>query len=132
MATTNRRFTKDHEWAAISEEDPQVVVIGISDYAQDHLGDVVMVELPSVGDTLARGDEFGEVESPKSVSAVYAPVSGEVIAVNETLEDEPELINSDCYGAGWMLQIRMGDPAEHGQLMDAETYAAHCEGLDQS
>ena len=119
----DRRYTKDHEWAL--PEDGRVRV-GITDYAQDALGDVVFVELPQVGQVLEAGAAFGEVESTKSVSDVYAPVAGVVAAVNEALTDAPETINADPYGAGWLVDIAVagdgGDPT--GALLDAAAYQA--------
>jgi len=112
-------YTKDHEWA---RKEGEVVVVGISDYAQDQLGDVVFVELPQPGDTLAKGDEFGTVESVKAVAEVYLPVGGEVVAVNEGLEDAPELVNTEPYAGGWMVKIRPDDAGEMDQLMNREAY----------
>ncbi len=100
------------------------VVCGISDHAQESLSDIVYVELPEVGDTLDRGDVFGVVESVKAASDVYMPMGGEIAAVNEALEDEPELVNSDAYGEGWMIRFAPSDPAEFDDLMDADDYEA--------
>ena len=116
------RYTTDHEW--VREQGDGVVRIGITAYAQDALGDVVYVSLPSVGDTLAVGDSVGEVESTKSVSDIYAPVAGEVTAVNEALDATPELLNSDSYGEGWMYDVRVADPAALEGLLDAAGYQA--------
>ena len=119
------RYSPDHEWARL--EDGRVR-IGITDYAQDALGDVVFIELPTIGDTLAASDSFGEVESTKSVSDLFAPVSGTVVEVNDELADAPERLNEDPYGDGWICVI---DPAEPGQLdalMDAEAYRRLIEG----
>jgi glycine cleavage system H protein len=115
------RYQESHEWIRIEGDE---AVIGISDYAQSELNDVVYVELPEVGDSLAQGDEFGSVESVKASSELYMPMSGEVIAVNEQLEDEPELINSAPFGEGWMLRIRLADPTEADELLDAAGYRA--------
>jgi len=112
------RYLESHEW--VSEPDP--VRVGISDFAQDELGDVVFVELPEAGDDLAAGEEFGVVESIKAVSDLYAPVSGEVVAVNEELVDQPELVNEDPYGDGWMLELEPADPDEFENLLSAEDY----------
>lgn len=112
------RYTDDHEWAKITNE---TVRIGVSDYAQDQMGDIVFVELPAIGDSFARGDEFGTLESVKAVSEIYMPMSGEVIAVNTALTDAPELINQDPYGA-WIIEIKPSDPSEYGQLHTAATY----------
>ena len=112
-------YTDEHEWVRVSA---QVARVGITDYAQDALGDVVFVTLPSVGATVAAGQACGEVESTKSVSDLFAPVSGTVVACNEALEATPELVNSDPYGEGWMFEVQLSDPASV-QLLDAATYA---------
>ena len=111
-------YTDDHEWARVTGE---TVRIGVSDYAQDQLGDIVFVELPAVGDSFAKGEEFGTLESVKAVSELYTPMSGEVVAVNTALTDSPELINQDPYGA-WIIEIKPSDPAEFGQLHTAAAY----------
>jgi glycine cleavage system H protein len=116
------RYTTDHEW--IREGDENVVRVGITSFAQDALGDVVYVSLPAVGDSVAAGDSCGEVESTKSVSDVYAPLSGEVTAVNEALDGTPELINSDPYGDGWMFEMRIADPSALEALLDPAGYVA--------
>jgi glycine cleavage system H protein len=115
------KYASSHEWVRVEGD---VVVVGITDHAQDALGDLVYVELPEVGDTLNAGDEAGVVESVKAASDVYAPVSGEVIAINEALGDAPEIINNDPYNDGWMYKIRMSDPAELDDLLSAENYDA--------
>jgi glycine cleavage system H protein len=112
------RYTEDHEWAAV---DGEIVRIGVSDYAQDQLGDIVYVEMPEIGDIFEKGDEFGTLESVKAVSEIYMPVGGEVVAVNEALVDTPELINQDPYGA-WIVEIRVTDVGEYDELMSAEDY----------
>jgi glycine cleavage system H protein len=116
------RYTDAHEW--VRDLGDGVVRIGITDHAQSQLGDVVFVQLPSVGETVAAGSAVGEVESTKSVSDIYAPVSGTVVAVNESLEASPELINSGPYQAGWMIDVRLADDAEGvpGDLLDAAAY----------
>lgn len=114
------RYTADHEW--VKELGDNVVRVGITAYAQDALGDVVYVSLPGVGDEVAPGNACGEVESTKSVSDIYAPLAGEVTAVNEQLDATPELINTDPYGEGWMFEVRVGDPAAVADLMDVEGY----------
>ena len=116
------RYTKEHEWAR-KEADGQVT-IGITHHAQDALGDVVFVELPEVGDNLGTNDKFGVVESVKTVSDLYSPCSGEVVAVNEELENTPELINEAPYEGGWIVRITPSDPSELDNLMDAEAYGA--------
>lgn len=113
------KYTNDHEWA---HEEGEVLVIGITDYAQDSLGEIVYIELPSEGDEITKGDPFGAVESTKAVSDLYAPVSGDVIEVNEALLDSPEIINSDPYGEGWMIKVKVYDPGELDDLMNFEEY----------
>jgi len=115
------RYSSDHEWVRI---EGSRATIGITDYAQDALGDVVYVQLPPVGTNVVAGASFSEVESTKSVSDVYAPVSGTVSAVNETLASTPEQLNSDPYGTGWVCVIEMSDPAEADTLLDAAAYLA--------
>jgi glycine cleavage system H protein len=120
------KYTKEHEWIDLAGEQGK---IGITDYAQQQLGDVVFVELPAVGTSLERGAAFGVIESVKAVSDLYAPLSGEVIAVNEALTSRPELVNEDCYGEGWMLVVRpAGDPREG--LLDAAGYAKYVADRD--
>lgn len=119
MASTGRRYTKDHEWVQLEDD---IATIGITEYASDQLGDVVFVELPAVGRKLALHATFGVVESVKAVSDLYAPVSGEVVEANEALAAEPEIANSDPYGHGWMIKIRVSDPTEFDGLMDAAAY----------
>jgi glycine cleavage system H protein len=117
------RYTADHEWAQVSDADGrQTARVGITDYAQQALGDVVYVSLPEVGTKLAQGTAFGEVESTKSVSDLYAPVAGTVAARNEALDQQPELINSDPYGAGWIVEIELAEGADLSALIDAATY----------
>jgi glycine cleavage system H protein len=115
-------YTAEHEWVRTGSEG--VVRIGITAFAQEALGDVVFVSLPAVGDTVTAGDSCGEVESTKSVSDVYAPVSGEVVAVNEALDSAPELVNTDPYGQGWMYDIKVSDAATEASLLDLESYRA--------
>ncbi|MDF9746257.1 glycine cleavage system protein GcvH [Natrinema salsiterrestre] len=115
----DRRYLESHEWAL---ETDGVVRVGISDFAQDELGDVVFVELPDVGDDLEAETEFGVVESIKAVSDLYAPVGGEVVAINDDLFDAPELVNEDPFGEGWMLEIEADDPDELEELLTAEEY----------
>ncbi len=119
------KYTKSHEW--ISVEVDGSVRVGISDHAQEALGDLVFVELPAVGESINRGDACAVVESVKAASDIYSPVSGEVIAVNEDLEDEPGVINSDPFGDGWLFEIRLGDVSELGSLLDAKAYEASLE-----
>ena len=114
------RYTREHEWAR-REEDGSLT-IGITNHAQEALGDVVFVELPEVGDQVEAEDKFGVVESVKTVSDLYSPVSGEISAVNQQLEDAPETVNEDAYGAGWMIRIAPSDAASFDTLMDAAAY----------
>jgi len=113
------RYSSDHEWV---RRDGDEVRVGITDYAQDALGDVVFVQLPSVGAAVTAGDPFGEVESTKSVSDVYAPVSGTVSQINEALVDSPQLLNEDPYGEGWICAIRIAEPGHLDSLLDATAY----------
>ncbi len=119
------RYSSDHEWVRV---DGTTVTVGITEYAQDALGDVVFVEMPDPGLAVAAGDSFSEVESTKSVSDIYAPVTGSIAEVNADLESQPELLNSDPYGAGWICRIEISDPSELDGLMDAEAYRALTEG----
>jgi glycine cleavage system H protein len=114
------KYTNEHEWVARTGED--TVRVGITDYAQQQLGDIVFVQLPPVGESTAQGDALGEVESTKNVSDIYAPVTGEVIAANAELDERPELINSDPYGKGWMVELRLENPADLDDLLDADDY----------
>ncbi|HMB50762.1 MAG TPA: glycine cleavage system protein GcvH [Natronoarchaeum rubrum] len=115
----DRRYLESHEWA---HRDGDTVRVGISDFAQDELGDVVFVELPDAGDEVTADEEFGVVESIKAVSDLYAPVGGEVAAVNEALFDAPELVNDDPYGEGWMLEIELDDESDLDELLSAAEY----------
>jgi glycine cleavage system H protein len=117
-------YQDSHEWIRIEGDEG---IIGISDYAQSELNDVVYVDLPEVGDTLEKGDEFGSVESVKAASELYMPAGGEVIAVNGELEDSPERVNEDAFGEGWMIRIRLADPNELQDLLDADAYRAQVE-----
>jgi glycine cleavage system H protein len=116
------RYTKEHEWFRLEGSEG---VVGITDFAQDALGDVVFVELPAVGATLTQGQAFGVVESNKTVSDLFAPVSGRVVAVNHTLRDQPELVNGDPYGAGWMVRLSLARREEVDALLDATGYRNH-------
>lgn len=122
------KYHEEHEWVRVEGDE---AVIGISDYAQDQLSDVVYVELPEVGDSFEQGDVFAVVESVKAASDVYMPVSGEILEINEILEDSPELVNQDPYGEAWLVRVAMMDPSELKGLMDAEAYKAYLEGLDE-
>ena len=118
-------YTDDHEWTKVDNDE---TIIGISDYAQDQLGDIVFVELPQVGDTFEKGAEFGTVESVKAVSELFLPVSGEVVAINETLDDTPELVNNEPYTGGWMLRVKLNDTSELDQLMNKSAYLESLKG----
>ena len=122
---TNLKYTKEHEWARLESDGS--ITVGITDHAQDSLGDVVFVELPEVGDELANEDKFGVVESVKTVSDLFSPCACEVVAVNESLEDEPELVNSSVYDDGWMVRIQPSDASALDELMDAAAYDAFVE-----
>lgn len=119
------RYSSDHEWVRV---EGTTVTIGITEYAQDALGDVVFVEMPDQGLAVAAGETFSEVESTKSVSDIYAPITGSIAEVNAALESQPELLNSDPYGAGWICRIEISDPSELDGLMDADAYRTLTEG----
>ena len=118
---SDRKYSNEHEWVML---DGDTAAIGISDFAQDQLGEVVYVDLPAVGDNVAAGDSFGEIESVKSVSELFAPVTGEIVAVNDSLGDSPETVNQDPHGEGWMVKVKVQDPSELDGLMSAEEYDA--------
>lgn len=128
MEPSDRKYAKDHEWVKLDEE---LAWVGITDYAQEQLGDIVYVELPQPGDGVAQFESFGIIESVKAASDLFAPLSGEVVAVNEELVDRPELVNQDAYGDGWMLKIQPEDESEMDALMTAEQYEAHLEALEE-
>ena len=117
------RYAESHEWVSL---DGDIATIGITDYAQHALGDIVYVDMPEVGDEVTAGEEFGAVESVKAASDLYSPVSGEVVEINEALEDEPGLINQDAF-ANWIMKVKVSNPAELDDLLDAEAYAKICE-----
>ncbi len=125
MADVN--YTKQHEWARL---DGEIATVGISDYAQEQLGDVVYVELPETGKVLARGEEAAVVESVKAASEIYAPVSGEVVEVNEALEEKPALVNASPLEEGWFLKLKVEDARELDALMDEDAYQEYVSGLD--
>ncbi len=116
----NLRYTKDHEWVKVVDD---LVLVGITNFAQKELGDIVYVEIETEGETLDEGDVFGTIEAVKAVSDLFMPVSGEVVAINEALEDAPELVNQDPYGKGWMVKIKPADITALNHLLDATTYA---------
>ncbi len=115
------KYTKEHEWIRVEGDE---AFVGITDYAQSQLGDIVFVECETVGDTLEVGDTFGTIEAVKTVSELYLPASGEVLEFNEALEDEPELVNKDPYGKGWIVKISLADKSQINDLLDAEAYKA--------
>ena len=119
----NLRYAESHEWVSL---DGDIATIGITDYAQHALGDIVYVDMPEVGDEVTAGEDFGAVESVKAASDLYSPVSGEVVEINEALEDDPGLINQDAF-ANWIMKVKVSDPTEVEALLDAEAYAKICE-----
>jgi glycine cleavage system H protein len=121
-------YHPEHDWARIDPAHPEEATLGITWYAQDSLGEVVFFEPPPVGTSLTQGEPYAEVESVKAVSDIVAPLSGEIVAVNEALANDPAPINEDPYGAGWLVKVRLGDPAEREQLLDAAAYAATLAG----
>lgn len=121
------RYAQDHEWVSL---DGDVATVGVSDYAQDQLGDITYVELPGVGDIYRKGEEFGTLESTKAVSEVFMPLSGEVVEVNEALGESPGLVNSDPYGEAWLVKVKPDDPGELDSLMSADEYRSMLEGGD--
>ena len=120
----DRRYLPTHEWVKLEGDE---AVVGISDYAQAELSDVVYVELPEVGEAFAQGETFGVVESVKAASDVYMPMAGEILAINEALEDSPQLVNEDPFGQGWFVRFRPSKPEEYKSLLDAEAYEKHCQ-----
>jgi glycine cleavage system H protein len=121
-----RKYTDEHEWI---EMDGDVATVGISDYAQEQLGDIVFIELPETGKSFAQGDEAAVIESVKAASELFAPVDGEVVAINDTLVEAPETINKDAFGAGWFIRLRITDPSQLDGLMDADAYKTFTDGL---
>ena len=119
--SADRKYTRDHEWIRIAGDTGEV---GITDYAQQQLGDVVYVELPDVGRKVTAGESFGSIESVKAVSELFAPVSGEIVEVNDALKSHPEVVNSDPHGT-WMIKVRLGSPVDSGALLDASQYQQH-------
>ena len=119
---SNLKYSQDHEWVRVEGE---FAYVGITDFAQDQLGEIVFVEIETVGETLSAGEVFGSVEAVKTVSELMLPVSGEIIEFNEKLEDAPELVNDDPYGDGWMIKVAISDATELDQLLDAEAYQAY-------
>ena len=117
-------YTEEHEYVK-STKDQRVVIVGITDYAQGELGDIVYLELPSVGASFSKHDVFGTIEAVKAVSELFCPLSGEIVEVNSRLDKEPQLVNSSPYGDGWMVKIKLTDPAEQNALMNSDAYSAH-------
>ena len=128
MYPENYHYTKEHEWVHVVED---IGVVGITDHAQKELGDIVYVDLPRVGAPVQQGKPLGSVESVKAVSDIFAPISGEVIEVNDTLSNKPETLNEDPHGAGWLVKIRLSAPGEIGQLLSAEDYQKYA-GAEES
>ena len=122
------QYTKEHEWMRLEDG---IAVVGITDYAQDHLGDVVFIELPDVGTEITQFEPFGVIDSVKASSELYAPLSGAVEAVNDALTEQPELVNQEPYGEGWMIKVRPADLAEMEQLLDADGYEQFLSTLDE-
>jgi glycine cleavage system H protein len=120
------KYAKEHEWA---KKDGDTIKIGITDYAQDQLGEIVFVELPGVDSELNKGDEFGTLESTKAVSELYMPIGGKIVAINDALGDESEVVNKDPYGGGWMIEVALSDPAELDAMMDKDAYLELLKGL---
>jgi glycine cleavage system H protein len=118
----NLKYTKDHEWIKVNGDE---AVIGITDFAQSELGDIVFVEIETEGETLGKGDVFGTIEAVKTVSDLFVPVSGEVTVVNSKVDDTPEVVNKDPYGEGWLIKVKMSDVSELDSLLDAAAYKAH-------
>ncbi len=128
MTPTDRKYTKEHEWVKLDED---LAIVGITGYAQEQLGDIVYVELPQPGDTLSQFESFGIIESVKAASDLFAPIGGDVVAVNEELVDRPELVNEDPYGDGWLLKVNPEDKSEMDGLMTAEEYETHLKTLEE-
>ena len=128
MYPENLKYTSEHEWVRTPGDTEGTVRVGITDFAQDALGDIVYVSLPQVGDTITAGDTCGELESTKSVSDIYAPVTGEVVSTNGALDQTPELVNSDPYEAGWLFEVSVSGSDQVDTLMDATTYQASLDG----
>ena len=125
---SDARYQKSHEWV---KKDGDILVCGISDYAQDSLGDIVFVELPETGKAFNQGEAFGVIESVKAASDVYMPIGGEITEVNEALKDKPEIINSDPFGEGWVIKIKPSDESQLDDLMSSEDYSSYVEGLEE-
>ena len=129
MSPDDRRYTKEHEWVMVQDAASKTALAGITDYAQDQLGDIVFFELPKVGDNVTHLGKMGEVESVKAVSDLFSPITGQVTEINEKLLDHPELVNEDPFGEGWLIKVTMDDIAEAEGLMSAQDYDAFTAGL---
>ena len=129
MNPNDRKYSSEHEWIKVEDGDGNRALAGITDYAQDQLGDIVYLDLPRSGSTIVHLEKMGEVESVKAVSDLFSPVSGEITEVNERLLDHPELVNEDPFGEGWLVRVIMSDPSELDKLMSAEEYESYCSGL---
>lgn len=129
MSPNDRQYTKEHEWIIVEDPASARALVGITEYAQDQLGDVVYFDLPKAGNSVKYMEKMGEVESVKAVSELYSPVSGQIIEVNTDLVDHPELVNDDPYDKGWIMRVTMTDPAELESLMSAEEYESYISGL---
>jgi glycine cleavage system H protein len=121
----NLKYTKDHEWVKVEGE---IATVGVTDFAQGELGDIVFVEIETVGETLEKEETFGTIEAVKTVSDMFMPMSGEIIEKNEALDDSPEVVNKDPYGKGWMIKVKITDPSEFEELLDAKAYSELVEG----
>ncbi len=128
MGLENLKFTKEHEWVKVEDG---IATIGVTDYAQKELGDIVYVELPSVGDSIAKGDACSNIESVKAVSDLYSQLSGEIVEINEGLEDTPESINQSPYDDGWIVKIKMNNEEELNEMMDFEQYKLYLAGIEK-
>ncbi len=126
-AMSERKYTEDHEWILVEDD---IATVGISDHAQEQLGDVVYIELPEAGAEFAQGDEAATIESVKAASEIYAPVAGKVTEVNKALNDSPDLVNSEPYGNGWFFKLKISDASEIGKLMDEKAYTKYVESLN--
>ncbi len=129
MNPNDRKYTREHEWAKIEDAGARLALVGITDYAQDELGDIVYFDLPKAGDAIAYMEKMGEVESVKAVSDLFSPVTGKIDAINEELIDRPELVNDDPFGAGWIMRVVLDDLSELDNLMSAADYAEYIGGL---
>ena len=129
MSPDDRKYTEEHEWVRVEDAASKSAVAGITEFAQDQLGDIVYFELPKVGDSVTHLGKMGEVESVKAVSDLFSPITGEVTEVNEKLLDHPELVNQDPFGEGWLIKVTMSDVSEADELMSAQDYDAYTAGL---